>query len=585
MDTALLGLFCIFFYDKHKQAYILEKEPKYESKQLIEFFRKYKYMFKKATKTVHADWNRVVARLSDPNIRYIKPNRNQVDFGLMNMLSIIEHITGVSVPCVNTENTIEKLKGILGQRDKENQKYKEDLRNKNKDTDEKQIEEAIKNKYKKDKEDLTISVKSHTGGLKKYIVELFNKLSVNKKLEIEFTSGLTADKTIADKWDIFVNIKIKVKAYIGRSLYIYVDLLIKPDYTDFIIKNNESDFLNIDSEQLSNEIRNSRNLLGKPMSEQYICASYLFNNLYRSNCFIGVISAFLELKACMESVHVESMIENCVSIAQLFMARKLDCDTEIFTLARNLLFSAYSKQLDKTHYSLEVISTLFRSIDPEDEEIQKRILSIIKITNSHIIYPDICVGIDKEKLLAPSKIDPMDTQAIIIFLTTEKNPEKLCNTILNYLNMHESYVKHFVNIAIYRVSTDTSLFMLHRLTKQYRSIEYIDKILDVIKRTDFNLYIEFMFGLMESAINDNRFDVNLYIKHLYDKLSIYAELYSSNYTPIGYSFFIQSSIIRCLIQKKSIFCPNNSFEENRMFSYVIYLYKQNLLGQIKSYIT
>ncbi|OAG32322.1 hypothetical protein NEIG_02674, partial [Nematocida sp. ERTm5] len=176
MDTALLGLFCIFFYDKHKQAYILEKEPKYESKQLIEFFQKYKYMFKKATKAVHADWNRVVARLSDPNIRYIKPNRNQVDFGLINMLSIIEHITGVSVPCANTENTIEKLKRILGERDKENQKYKEVLRNKNKDMSEKQIEEAIKNKYEQDKKELTELIRTHTEGLKEYIVELFNKL-------------------------------------------------------------------------------------------------------------------------------------------------------------------------------------------------------------------------------------------------------------------------------------------------------------------------------------------------------------------------------------------------------------------------
>ncbi|OAG32746.1 hypothetical protein NEIG_02651, partial [Nematocida sp. ERTm5] len=488
---------------------------------LIEFFQKYKYMFKKATKAVHADWNRVVARLSDPNIRYIKPNRNQVDFGLINMLSIIEHITGVSVPCANTENTIEKLKRILGERDKENQKYKEVLRNKNKDMSEKQIEEAIKNKYEQDKKELTELIRTHTEGLKEYIVELFNKLSINKKLEVEFTNEITADKTIADKWDIFVNIRIKVKAYLGRSLYIYVDLLIKPDYTDFMICSNENIFLSIDSAQLSNEIHNSRNLLGEPMSEQYICASYLFNNLYPLPCFAR-IHTVQELEACMASVHVESMIENCVSIAQLFISRKLDYNRERFILARNLLIFAYSKQLDKTHYSLEVIHALFRSIDPEDEKNQRKILSIIKITNFHTIYPDVCVGIDKEELLASSQIDYIDITSMLIFLATEKNPEKLCNVTLNYLNMNESYVRNYIDIIMDKLPKEMKFFMIDCLTDEYKSIEYIDKIIDVIEYKNFNLYIKFVFYLIQFAINDNRFDVTIYVNHLHDKLSAHA---------------------------------------------------------------
>ncbi|OAG32436.1 hypothetical protein NEIG_01359 [Nematocida sp. ERTm5] len=584
MDTALLGLFCIFFYDKYKQAYILEKEPKYESKQLIEFFQKYKYMFKKATKAVHADWNRVVARLSDPNIRYIKPNRNQVDFGLMNMLSIIEHITGVSVPCVNTENTIEKLKGILDDGDKENQKYKEDLRNKNKDMSEEQIEEAIKNKYKQDKKDLTKSIRSHTEDLKKYIVELFNKLSVNKELEIEFTNEITADKTIADKWDIFVNIRIKVKV-VGSFLYIYVDLSIMPNYTDFIIQNNESNFLTINTAQLSGEIRNSRNLLGEPISEQYICASYLFNNLYRSNRITGFISTFQELNACVASMNVEGMGKNCVSIAQLFISRKLDYNRERFTLARNLLFSAYSKQFDEDHYSLEVIHALFRSIDSEDEFTQKRILSIIKITNSHIIYPSICMGIDKEKLLNYSKIEYMDIEDILIFLATEKNPEKLWNIILNYLNMNNLHVIHFIDIIMNKLSKEVKLLIMRCLTDEYRTIEYIDKIIYVIEHINLSLYINFIFHLMGSAIFDDELDVDQYVKHLYDKLYVYAECYSNMHITLNYNLFSGISVIECLKKKKHIFCPNNSRREQHIFKCVIYMYGQILSDRIKSYMT
>ncbi|KAI5127589.1 hypothetical protein NEPAR04_1097 [Nematocida parisii] len=580
MDTALLGLFCIFFYDRHKQAYILEKGPKYESKQLLEFFQKYKYMFRRATKAVHDDWNRVVACLSDPSIRYIKPNRNQVDFGLMNMLSIIEHITGVSMPCVEEENIIGELKRILGERDKENLKDKEKLRNKKRDMDEEQTEEAITNKYEQDKKELTELIKPQTEGLKECIVEFFNKLSVNKKLEIEFTNEITADKTVAGKWDIFVDIEIKVG--VESHLSMYVNLSIMPCYIDFIIKNNEDRFLNIDRHQMHIAIQNDIRFLDILTSEKHICVFYLFNNLYPTTCFTGV-NTIQELEAWIPSMDAKDMVKDCVSIAQLFISRKLDYNRERFAMARNLLFSAYTRKLDKNHYILEVISALFRSIGPEDEFTQKRILSIIKFTNSHIIYPDICVGIDKEKLLAHPGIEYMDMAVILIFLTTEKNPEKLCNVTLNYLNMHESHVKHYFSIIIYNISLEMEHFMIHCLTAEYKSIEYIDKIIDVIERNNFNLYIDFMFYLIESAISDTRFNVNLYIKHLYDKLSVYTEYGNKKRIPEYFNLF-GTVVENYLMQNISIFCPNNSPEEDRMFRFVISVYQRDLrLGNIARY--
>ncbi|KAI5168124.1 hypothetical protein NEIRO03_2280, partial [Nematocida sp. AWRm78] len=388
------------------------------------------------------------------------------------------------------------------------------------------------------------------------------------------TNEITADKTIADKWDIFVNIRIKVKAYVGSFLYIHVNLLIKPDYTHFIIKNYENTFLTIDSEQLSNEIRNSRNLLGEPMSEQYICASYLFNTLYPSACFTG-INTFQKLEAYVTSIDTKNMIENCVCVTQLFISRKLSYNAERFTLARNLLIFAYTRQLDKTHYSLEVIRALFRSIDPEDEFTQKRILSIIKITNFHTIYPDVCIGIDKEKLLSHPRMEYMDIEVILIFLATEQNPEKLYNVTLNYLNMNESHVSEYIDALVYSIPKELVLLIMRCLTDKYKSIQYISKIMQFILGKKIDLYIDFVFYLIESATNDGEFNVDRYVLYLYDRLAFYTYYDDIEYT-LGYfsSYFRRSLTIEYLWQKKFILCKNNSQKEKSMFQSVISAYRR-----------
>ncbi|KAI5168181.1 hypothetical protein NEIRO02_2451, partial [Nematocida sp. AWRm79] len=357
---------------------------------------------------------------------------------------------------------------------------------------------------------------------------------------------------------------------------------IKPDYTHFIICDSERIFLTIDRYQTWIAIRTDIRFLDIPNTEQYICASYLFNNLYPSTC-LTTSRRIQELIAYAVSMDTKNMAKDCVSIAQLFIARRLDCNTERFALARDLLIFAYSKQLDRNHYILEVISALFRSIDPEDEKIQKRILSIIKFTNSHIIYPDICVGIDKEKLLTPFKIEYMDIEAIIVFLAAKQNSEKLCNITLSYLNMHESHVKHYVGIIIYNISKEIENLMIHCLTKQYEFIEYIDKIIDAIERSDFNLYIDFMFYLMESAISNAGFNANLYIKYLYDKLSVYTEYGNKKHTP-EYCNLFGNIAENYLMRRRSIFCPNNSREETRMFKFVISVYQRPfIMGDITQY--
>ncbi|KAI5167953.1 hypothetical protein NEIRO02_2285 [Nematocida sp. AWRm79] len=166
-ETVLLCLFCCFAYDQYKQEYTVSHIPN-ASKELKEFFNKYKYMFDITTEEIHNNWNKVVADLNNPYICYVRPNNNQLDLGLLNILCVITEITGIfkeHMPRIN--KFIETVKG------KGNSWY-----------------------------DSRDSLK-----LRLYIDELFKTLSINKNIRIDLLSVLL-DKSYMKRSDLFVDMDI-----------------------------------------------------------------------------------------------------------------------------------------------------------------------------------------------------------------------------------------------------------------------------------------------------------------------------------------------------------------------------------------
>ncbi|KFG25924.1 uncharacterized protein NESG_01913 [Nematocida ausubeli] len=106
-ETALLGLFCWAFYDSERKMYIVDHMES-ASEELKSFFRKHRHMYGIVSKRVHNEWNKVVGGLYNPNIQYIRDDRNQLMPGLINMLYVIKEITGVG----ETEK-IDKFKKCL----------------------------------------------------------------------------------------------------------------------------------------------------------------------------------------------------------------------------------------------------------------------------------------------------------------------------------------------------------------------------------------------------------------------------------------------------------------------------------------
>ncbi|KAI5151575.1 hypothetical protein NEAUS05_2539, partial [Nematocida ausubeli] len=93
-ETVLLGLFCAIAYDYEKHMYTID-HIKSASKELKSFFQKHSGMYGAVTEEMHDEWNQVVGGLANKNIQYMRPDRNQLVPGIVNMLYVIKEIAGV----------------------------------------------------------------------------------------------------------------------------------------------------------------------------------------------------------------------------------------------------------------------------------------------------------------------------------------------------------------------------------------------------------------------------------------------------------------------------------------------------------
>ncbi|KAI5160036.1 hypothetical protein NEAUS03_0816 [Nematocida ausubeli] len=122
-ETVLLGLFCRALYNFEESIYTVDHIES-ASEELKSFFRKHKYMYGSVSKEVHDEWNQVVGGISDPNIQYLRPDRNQLVPGWINMLYVIKEITGVGdtekldgfrerVKCIDSCHRVNRVRGIF----------------------------------------------------------------------------------------------------------------------------------------------------------------------------------------------------------------------------------------------------------------------------------------------------------------------------------------------------------------------------------------------------------------------------------------------------------------------------------------
>ncbi|EHY66314.1 hypothetical protein NERG_01010 [Nematocida ausubeli] len=94
-ETVLLAVLMTIAYDAKNNIYRVDHIES-ASEELKSFFKKYSSVREQVGKEMHDDWNKVVGGLSNPKIRYMRPDRNQLALGMINMLYVIKEITGFS---------------------------------------------------------------------------------------------------------------------------------------------------------------------------------------------------------------------------------------------------------------------------------------------------------------------------------------------------------------------------------------------------------------------------------------------------------------------------------------------------------
>ncbi|KAI5167063.1 hypothetical protein NEIRO03_1778 [Nematocida sp. AWRm78] len=91
VETMLLNLFTCLTYNPETNKCSAENMPG-ASTTLIEFFNKYSVLTESASQTKHRDWCKVVSRLNNPKIRYVRESRTELCGGLENILYVISEL-------------------------------------------------------------------------------------------------------------------------------------------------------------------------------------------------------------------------------------------------------------------------------------------------------------------------------------------------------------------------------------------------------------------------------------------------------------------------------------------------------------
>ncbi|OAG32523.1 hypothetical protein NEIG_01633 [Nematocida sp. ERTm5] len=96
VETMLLNLFTCLTYNPETNLCSTENMPG-ASTAVREFFNKYSVPTESASQTKHRDWCRVVSRLNNPKIRYVREGRTELCGGLENILYVIYELLSENV--------------------------------------------------------------------------------------------------------------------------------------------------------------------------------------------------------------------------------------------------------------------------------------------------------------------------------------------------------------------------------------------------------------------------------------------------------------------------------------------------------
>ncbi|KAI5131085.1 hypothetical protein NEPAR04_2355 [Nematocida parisii] len=312
VETMLLNLFTCLTYNPETNLCSTEHMHG-ASTALIEFFNKYSVPTESASQEKHRDWCRVVSRLNNPNIRYVRESRTELCGGLENILYVIYELFGENI---NIRAAIKNITSIS---------YNEESES-----------EIIKS-------------------IKRLFLNILNHLAGNHQIGIK-SSALEYLLAVGQTFDVFGSIALSFKAD-NREESIRLD--IHPKYSKFSLVSEFSDYSEDARNELMQTIRNYS------FMESYIGRiiwSYSKNNIKRLKKKTpkqnqNALNTMLD-RNVLNKIFLWGRIDSLeykASIVRYFFInrgkiRKLHTDNQLLRIIRNIIGSVSLDDLAERKY-------------------------------------------------------------------------------------------------------------------------------------------------------------------------------------------------------------------------------------------
>ncbi|EIJ92523.1 uncharacterized protein NEPG_02621 [Nematocida parisii ERTm1] len=312
VETMLLNLFTCLTYNPETNLCSTEHMHG-ASTALIEFFNKYSVPTESASQEKHRDWCRVVSRLNNPNIRYVRESRTELCGGLENILYVIYELFGENI---NIRAAIKNITSIS---------YNEESES-----------EIIKS-------------------IKRLFLNILNHLAGNHQIGIK-SSALEYLLAVGQTFDVFGSIALSFKAD-NREESIGLD--IHPKYSKFSLVSEFSDYSEDARNELMQTIRNYS------FMESYIGRiiwSYSKNNIKRLKKKTpkqnqNALNTMLD-RNVLNKIFLWGRIDSLeykASIVRYFFInrgkiRKLHTDNQLLRIIRNIIGSVSLDDLAERKY-------------------------------------------------------------------------------------------------------------------------------------------------------------------------------------------------------------------------------------------
>ncbi|KAI5146039.1 hypothetical protein NEPAR04_2551, partial [Nematocida parisii] len=330
VETMLLNLFMCLTYNPETNLCSTEHMHG-ASTALREFFNKYSVPTESASQEKHRDWCRVVSRLNNPNIRYVRESRTELCGGLENIIYVIYELFGENI------NIRVAIEGTINS--------------------------------------------SHNGGveriinMQKVLLFIFNYIAGNHKISID-SSGLEYLPTENLMFGMFGSIVLGFEAK-DKKESIKLDILSK--YSKFSLVSDFSAF----SEDAKNELMDMQRIYNSAKSHiKIIIWNYLNNSIERLN---------KKLPAQSYSAIVGMIAKMKISVNYIFLCGRINSLWYKMSIINYRLIHNTIQKLPESNQILRITSNIIGSVRLDNPRKRKMILltPFICNFNHEKYYPSI----------------------------------------------------------------------------------------------------------------------------------------------------------------------------------------------------